>query len=731
MRKHRIKTQNLILKLKNFWSSKKNRRLVALTVFFFFLFIFYLIILKDLPSPKNLSAKTPYSTSIYDRNENLLYEIYVEKNRSPIKLSHLPEYVKQATLAIEDKEFYNHHGFSTRGILRASYNIIFHRQLQGGSTISQQLVKNALLTQKRTIKRKVKETILTIAVEVIYDKDQILEMYFNQTPYGGTAWGIEAAARHYFNKSSDKLTLAEAALLAGLPASPTTYSPFGAHPELSKKCQEMVLKKMVEVGFISDDEAQAAAAEKLNFATFKNPILAPHFVMYIKEQLVNQLGQELVERGGLRVTTTLDLDIQDFAQSTIASEVANLKKEKVNNGAALVTNPQTGEILAMVGSGDYFDQENEGNFNVTTALRQPGSAIKPLNYVFALEEGKITAATPLIDVPTCFAQTGQPAYCPTNYDYSYHGVTQARFALGNSYNIPAVKVLALNGIENFIKFSSRLGITTWEDPSKYGLSLTLGGGEVRMTDMATAFGVLANLGVKKPLLSILKIEDRQGKVLLDNSQVLGQEGERVVSREAAYIISHILLDNNARSAAFGHSSYLVVKNHPEVAVKTGTTNDKRDNWTIGYTPSRLAVVWVGNNDNSSMSAVASGLTGASPIWNKITGFVLEKDNIDQEWPAKPEDVIGISVCNTSGKLPGDSGCPTRFEYFIKGKLPEKAGSEKETILINKDANSPVQPNEVAENVEYQEHPVVYDPLGTVFCLHCPIPQKAVIIRYPI
>lgn len=252
-----------------------------------------------------------------------------------------------------------------------------------------------------------------------------------------------------------------------------------------------------------------------------------------------------------------------------------------------------------------------------------------------------------------------------------------------------------------------------------------------MTDMATAFGVLANLGVKKPLLSILKIEDRQGKVLLDNSQVLGQEGERVVSREAAYIISHILLDNNARSAAFGHSSYLVVKNHPEVAVKTGTTNDKRDNWTIGYTPSRLAVVWVGNNDNSSMSAVASGLTGASPIWNKITGFVLEKDNIDQEWPAKPEDVIGISVCNTSGKLPGDSGCPTRFEYFIKGKLPEKAGSEKETILINKDANSPVQPNEVAENVEYQEHPVVYDPLGTVFCLDCPIPQKAVIIRYPI
>jgi len=385
----------------------------------------------------------------------------------------------------------------------------------------------------------------------------------------------------------------------------------------------------------------------------------------------------------------------------------------------------------MVGSSDYFDQENEGNFNVTTALRQPGSAIKPLNYVLALEEGKITAATPLVDIPTCFAVTGQKGYCPTNYDYSYHGAPQVRFALASSYNLPAVKVLALNGIENFINSSSDFGITTWKDPSNYGLSLTLGGGEVRMVDMAVAFNTLANLGIKKPLISILKIEDRQGDILLDNSQILGQEGERVVSREASHIISHILLDNNARSAAFGYSSYLVVKDHPEVSVKTGTTNDKRDNWTIGYTPSHLVAVWVGNNDNSSMSAVASGLTGASPIWNKIMSFVLEKDNMDQEWPAKPEDVIGTSVCNLSGKLPGDSGRETRFEYFIKGKLPERAGSGRETILINKDTNSPVQPNEVAENVEHQEHPVVRDPLGTILCLDCPMPVKAAIIRYPI
>ena len=688
MRKHRIKTQNLILKLKNFWSSKKNRRLVALTVFFFFLFIFYLIILKDLPSPKNLSAKTPYSTSIYDRNENLLYEIYVEKNRSPIKLSHLPEYVKQATLAIEDKEFYNHHGFSTRGILRASYNIIFHRQLQGGSTISQQLVKNALLTQKRTIKRKVKETILTIAVEVIYDKDQILEMYFNQTPYGGTAWGIEAAARHYFNKSSDKLTLAEAALLAGLPASPTTYSPFGAHPELSKKCQEMVLKKMVEVGFISDDEAQAAAAEKLNFATFKNPILAPHFVMYIKEQLVNQLGQELVERGGLRVTTTLDLDIQDFAQSTIASEVANLKKEKVNNGAALVTNPQTGEILAMVGSGDYFDQENEGNFNVTTALRQPGSAIKVINYAVALQNG-FTLSSIISDTPIIYRIPGQLPYSPQNYDNRFHGNVSLRTALASSYNVPAVKVLAALGLNRMIAMGKLMGITTWEDPSKYGLSLTLGGGEVRMTDMAVVYGTLANLGKKVSLQSIWQVSDSRGKALWTNpcldqhssfskqatadGQLAGRANgaecqEQVMPSGVAFLLTDVLSDNQARAPAFGSNSILDILGY-RVAVKTGTSNNLRDNWTIGYTPSRLAAVWVGNNDNSPMSQVASGITGASPAWHRIMEELL-KQHLEVQF-SLPDDIVEASICSATGTL-DCSACPNpRREYFLKGTVPTK------------------------------------------------------------
>ncbi len=710
---------------------KAHLKIFILIFLLVFAALFYFFILRDLPSPKIIVTQTPYSTQIYDRHGELLYEIYAEENRLPVKLEELPDYVVNATIAIEDRNFYQHHGFSTKGILRAAYKTIFQGNLQGGSTLTQQLVKNALLTQERTLKRKIKEAILTVLTEIIYNKDQILTMYFEQTPYGGTAWGIEAAAKRYFNKPAKQLTLSEAALLAGLPASPTTFSPFGAHPELAKSRQELVLDKMVEAGFISQDEARKAKEEKLVLAPLGEEILAPHFVMYVKEALVELFGQKMVEEGGLQVTTTLDGELQDFAQKTVKEEIEEIKKFKVENGGALITNPKTGEILAMVGSRDYFDKEIDGNFNVTTAaLRQPGSSIKPLNYVLALEEGKITASTPLVDAPTCFSVAGQKPYCPTNYDYSYHGITQTRFALGNSYNIPAVKVLALNGLENFLDFCKKLGITTFGDSKNYGLSLTLGGGEVRMTEMATAFGALANLGVKKPLVSILKVSDPHGKILLENEEALGKTGERVISSEASYIVTHILLDNNARSAAFGSHSQLVVEGHPEVAVKTGTTNEKKDNWTIGYTPSRLVAVWVGNNDGSSMGAVASGVTGASPIWNKIISFALDKDNLGQEWPIKPEGVVGYSICSDSGQLPQDSGCPTRFEYFIKDKPPKQTAS-REKILVNKDTGEPLLSWQKEENTEEQEHPIVRDPLGAIFCLDCPPPSKAAVFSYPL
>ncbi|MDP3888715.1 MAG: transglycosylase domain-containing protein [bacterium] len=676
-----------------------------------FLYFFW-----GLPSPWNLEGGNyPVSTKIFDRNGELLYEIYTEKGRTPTKLSDLPPYVKWATISAEDKDFYSHHGFSWTGILRASFNTVFRRHLEGGSTITQQLVKNALLTPDRTIKRKVREFALTVAVEASYPKDKILEMYLNNAPYGGTSWGIEAASKTYFGKDAKDLTLSEVAMLAGLPASPTRYSPFGAHPELAKQRQEFVLQRMVEDKRISAQEADEAKKQDLSFQPQAHQIKAPHFVMMIKEQLDQLYGAKMVEQGGLRVTTSLDLQIQDLAETVVASEVGKLKNAHVTNGAVLVTKPKTGEILAMVGSKDYFDKDIQGNFNVTTALRQPGSSIKPVNYALGLLTKRITLATPLNDMPTCFSVFGQAAYCPANYDNSYHGPIQARFALGNSLNIPAVKVLALNSLEEFVPFAQKMGLSTLSDPSKYGLSLTLGGGEVKMTDMAVAFGDFANLGVKQPLITVLKTEDYKGKVILETKI---QEGERIIPMEVAYLIDHTLLDNNARSAVFGATSYLVISGHPEVSVKTGTTNDKRDNWTIGFNPDFLVVAWVGNNDNSPMGAVASGVSGASPIWNKIMTYVLKDQK--QNWPSKPEGVVGATVCSISGKAPGDSGCPTRFEYFLAGTVPSETENLKQTILINKDTNQMVLPNTDPQppNVEFQDHPVITDPLGTNYCLDC-------------
>ena len=690
----------------------------------FLLLVFLAVwIFKDLPSPTRLSS-SPSSSLIYDRNGKLLYEIYAEKNRTPVSLKDLPEYIKWATIASEDKNFYRHHGFDFGGVLRAAYNIIFHQTLQGGSTITQQLVKNALLTPERTLHRKIREIILTYLVEVIYSKDRILEMYLNQAPYGGTAWGIQAAAQTYFNKDAKDLTLAESSLLAGLPASPTRFSPFGAHPELAQQRQERVLQLMVEDGYLDESSKLKVQSSELVYAPPSVGIKAPHFVLYVKDLLAEKYSDTVVEQGGLKVTTTLDLDLQNFAQDTVATEVAKLKKLKVGNGAALVTNPKTGEILAMVGSKDYFAKDIDGNVNVTLRPRQPGSSIKPLNYALAFSKGTLTAATVLNDIPTCFKVAGQPLYCPVNYDGQFHGPVQARFALGNSYNIPAVKVLAMNGLTDFVASASAMGIATFKDPQNYGLSLTLGGGEVKMVDMATAFSAFANLGIRQDLWAIKKVEDQAGKVIFEQKE---QEGPRVLSMEVAYLIDHILLDNNARSAAFGPSSFLVVKNHPEVAVKTGTTNDLRDNWTIGWTPSVLVATWVGNNDNTAMSYVASGVTGASPIWNKIIGQALK--NKTQQWPLKPDGIIGAQVCNVSGKLPNpDSPCPTRFEYFTPGTVPTEMENLNTDVEVDKTTRQLATDKTPPENRETQNHPAIFDPLGIPYCLDCAFPTDPVTIQ---
>jgi len=720
---------------------KRGRKIIIYFSFFFVIviatFVSLVSTLRKLPSLSKLSAyEIPQTTKIFDRNGALLYEIYTDQNRTLIHLPDVPLYLRQATIAIEDKDFYRHAGINpVGGVMRAIKEMIFKKQLQGGSTITQQLIKTALLTPQRTLERKFKEVILAFWAEQLYSKDQILEMYLNQVPYGGTAWGVEAAAQTYFGKSVAELTLAEAALLAGLPAAPTTYSPFGAHPELAKSRQEHVLTRMLEDGFISPEEKSEALDQELVFRQQKTDIKAAHFVMYVKEKLVEKYGEKIVEQGGLRVTTTLDLPMQEMAEEVVASEVAKLAKLRVGNGAALITRPPTGEILAMVGSKEYFATDS-GNFNVTTALRQPGSAIKPLNYAVGLETKKVNPATLFLDTPICFNVPGQKPYCPNNYDGNFHGPVQLRFALGNSFNIPAVKMMALNKVETVIASASAMGISTFKDPSRYGLSLTLGGGEVTMLDMATAFGVFANTGIRKDPIAILTVVDTNNNVLeqyqdpnfvadvhqsisYPSSLLIG--GERVLSAETSFLISHILLDNNARAQMFGSNSLLRIKDRA-ASVKTGTTDDKVDNWTIGYTPNFLAVVWVGNNDNTPMHpTLTSGVTGAAPIWNKIMTEVVA--NQPDLWPKQPPDIVGVQICSLSGNAPpnsdpnaGDRGCSTRYEYFIKGTVPSNAEVLKKAVVIDKGTNK-IAPTGQVENVETQEKQIVSDMFGS-YCLDC-------------
>ena len=722
----------------------KNERARKRAVFFSVVGVVFLWLFWGIPLPTALSTKpVAVSTKLFDRNGKLIYEIYTNQRRTPVKLDEIPASVKESTISIEDKDFYKNYGFSPTGILRATYSTIFRKKLQGGSTLTQQLVKNALLTPERTIKRKIRELVLTFFVEAIYTKNQILEMYLNRIPYGSTAYGIESASELYFGKSAKELDLAESALLAGLLASPTFYSPFGAHPEYAKERQAMVLKRMVEDKYITQGAADEAKNEELKFAMV-SATKAPHFALWIKEQLVGKYGENLVEQGGLRVTTTLDLDLQDLAQAATATEVAKLKNQKVGNGAALITRPKTGEILAMVGSKDYFATDEDGKVNVTLAKRQPGSSIKPINYALAIKDKKITPATAIADIPTCFIVQNQPDYCPPNYDGTFHGLIEARFALGNSYNIPAVRVLALNGVDNLVYFANQMGLTTLTDPKKYGLSLTLGGGEVRPYDMAEAFGVFANSGIKQPLISILKVTDWKGKVYEEiKPKDIELNGERVLPPDVTFLISHILLDNNARIGAFGESSYLAVSGHPEVSVKTGTTNDRRDNWTIGYTPQAVVVTWVGNNDNSPMAGAVSGVSGASPIWNKLIKAVLaksekgfyDKDESGHAWPGQPDGIIGKTICATDGLLPlgeGEgAGCPTRFEYFMEGSVPEKTTGERMDLTIINSTQQQAGPDTPPDQVSTQNHPVYTDPLGTLYCLDCPIASSAAIIRYPL
>lgn len=626
------------------------------TIYFFVGFISALLIVflnqtyqfvRNLPSPRNIGkVNYPLSTHIFDRNGRLLYEIYREQNRTPIKLVSLPPYIYEASIAIEDKDFFRHNGVSPiGGMVRAMKDTLINKQLQGGSTITQQLVKAALLTPERTISRKLKEIILALWTEKLYSKQEILEMYLNQVPYGGSAYGIQEAAKTYFDRDAKDLELSQAAFLAGLPQAPSIYSPY-VNPDLALVRRNDVLKKMLEQKYITQSQYQQAVDQGLTIEQPKTNIKAPHFVFYAKDELIKQFGSQEVEEGGLRVTTTLDLDIQEKAEQILREELDKISNLNVSNGAILVTRPSTGEILAMVGSVDYFATPS-GAFNDTTALRQPGSSIKPLMYSLALEKG-YTAASIIDDSPVVYKTFGE-TYAPVNYDGKFHGRLPLRMVLANSLNVPAVKTLNTLGVNNFVDQARRLGISTWTDPSRFGLSLTLGGGEVKMVDMAQAFGVFANLGNKVEISPLLKVSDVNSTIYQRNSF-----GLRVLDPGISYILSDILSDNNARTMEFGTHSALEIPGY-KVAVKTGTTDVKKDNWTIGYTPEFLVATWVGNNDNSPMNQqLASGITGAAPIWNRMMTYLLTEYSQKNTWFNKPDDIV---------EKPCYGG---KVEYFLKG-----------------------------------------------------------------
>lgn len=666
-RKHRGRPRKKPIHL--YWLSKLKKliriifptplRIAVFAGFFvlgmFFYSLFLIIVAHDLPAPNSLShSQSPQTTEFFDRKGRLLYRLYEGKNRTPIKLAEVPKDLINATIAIEDKNFYAHSGIDFYGIARAAMAFLQESKVQGGSTITQQLIKNTLLTPERTLTRKFKEIQIAFWTEKIYSKDEILQMYFNEVPYGGPAWGIAAAAQTYFNKNAGELNLAESSYLAGLPVSPTTYSPYGSNPELGKQRQKEVLRRMVEDGYITQKQADDAFAIELKINPPINKIEAPHFVMYVRSLLSKKYGDKLVSQGGLKVYTTLDLDIQEYAEKIVQDEVSSLNPLHVTNGAAMVTDAKTGYILAMVGSKNYWDP-NGGNFNVTIARRQPGSSIKPITYATGFKNG-YSPGSILLDTPITYASSWE-RYSPVNYDGRFHGPVTIRTALGSSYNVPAVKMLASVGLDKMIQTARDLGITTFDEPERYGLSLTLGGGEVKLIEMMGAYGAFSQNGIKFQVQPVIKILDSDGNTLEDNSI---PEGTRVLPAGVAYMISDILADNKARIPAFGPNSLLNIPGKT-IAVKTGTTDNKRDNWTFGYTAEYVVGVWVGNNNNEPMDPkLTSGITGASPIWNKIINKLLEgRPNVAFERP--PEIKIGIVSGNRDLVL-SDKGTTGRISF---------------------------------------------------------------------
>jgi len=615
--------------------------LLAFSVFCFLFAVFCLLGLfiyyaKDLPRPEKFSERSFIeSTKIYDRSgEVLLYELYSEEKREIIPLSEVPEYLKEALISAEDANFYSHFGIDLGGIFRAvKINLKIGQPLYGGSTISQQLIRSTFLTTEKTIKRKVREIILTLELERRYSKEQILGWYLNQVPFGPNIYGVEAASKTFFNKSTKEISLSEAALLISLIKAPSYFYPYGEHREELLVRKDYVLDRMAKENYLTKEEAELAKKEELEFSEVRESIKAPHFVLHIQNELFRRYGRTSLEEIGFRVYTTLDWEMQKAAETAVSEGVKRNKGFNAHNASLVAIDPGNGEILAMVGSADWFGEpfpENcvsgkdclfDPKVNIATYRigRQPGSAFKPFVYALAFQNGYNDKYI-VIDEETNFGRWGDRDYIPQNYDGKFRGPVTLRQALSQSLNIPSVKVLLyLAGLLESIEIAQKLGITTLTKPSSfYGPSIVLGGGEVRLLDMVSAYGVFATEGLRAPLVSILRIEDSQGNVIEENNRAL----RRVLEEEPVRLINSILSDNEARAPMFGQNSVMYFKDY-NVAAKTGTTSDFRDGWIIGYTPSIVTGVWVGNNDNTAMRK-EPGIVLAGPIWRSFMEKALPR-----------------------------------------------------------------------------------------------------------
>ncbi|MBI2442337.1 MAG: PBP1A family penicillin-binding protein [Candidatus Levybacteria bacterium] len=659
---HPKKRMELIKKLsKELWLIGKKPLLLLLLGLFILLLLTpvatYFYFIRDLGSKERIMNRNNEGVVLLDRTDKPFFTFYEAKTNNTIPFGEIPQSVKNAVVSVEDKDFYRHAGISPTSVIRAALADIRNQEItQGGSTITQQLIKNALLSPEKTFLRKYQEAVLALEVDRRYSKNDILEMYLNTVYFGEGAFGIEDAAKAYFGKSASELTLGESALLCGILPAPSALSPISGDAEAAFRRQQRVLGQMVDQGYISAEEADAAKEEEiaLNPQGKELNVKAPHFALMVKDELVKKYGEQRVARSGFIVKTTLDLTNQEYTEQVVKNQVARLRVNKATNGAVVVMDPKTGEILSLVGSHDWFDEEN-GKINMTIRPRQPGSSFKPIMYADGLRRRLITPATVLDDKPITF----KGGYKPKNYDGKFRDHVLVRYALANSLNIPSLHVMERVGVKNGVEFARRLGLTTLDPDQDYGLALVLGAGEVSLLQMTDAFGVFASQGYLVTPTTIIEVRDKNKHVIFTNKP----KKEFVLDQGVAFLISSILSDNEARKDTFGNALTI---SRP-AAVKTGTTEDYRDALTIGYTPNLVVGVWVGNNDNTPMDSVAGSL-GAAPIWR----LVMQKffQTLPNEPFAKPITVIRQEVCKEDGKKAEAATSSAYPEFFLSGTVPK-------------------------------------------------------------